>query len=124
MKKLHIILAALALVLFIGGPPAARALSPAMSILASIAPVDCGTTPTLVALPAGTPARSICIQNIEAVDVYVGGSDVTTANGFLLPAASGTAPVPFCFDAQSGYCVVAAATSPVRVLAGTGYSGK
>ena len=124
MKKLHLILAALALVLFIGGPPAARALSPAMSILASISPVSCGTTATLVALPAGTPARSICIQNQEAVDVYVGGPTVTTANGFILPAGSAAAPTEFCFDAQSGYCVVAAATSPVRVLAGTGYSGK
>ena len=114
----------LALVLVIGGPPAARALSPAMSTLESIAAVSCGTTATKVALPTASPARSICIQNQAAVDVYVGGSTVTTDNGFILPAGSTALPTEFCFDAQTGWCVVAAATSPVRVLAGTGYSGK
>ena len=123
MKKSHLVVL-VAVVLAGLASVGAVALSPAMSILASITPVSCGTTATLVALPAGTPARSICIQNQDAVDVYVGGPTVTTANGYILPAGSAAAPTSFCFDAQSGYCVVAAATSPVRVLAGTGYSGK
>jgi len=101
-----------------------QALSPAMSTLESISPVSCGTTPTKIALPTSSPARSICVQNQAAVDVFVGGSTVTTTNGFLLPSASTTAPQTFCFDAQTGWCRVASGTSPVRVLAGTGYSGK
>lgn len=103
---------------------AAVALSPAMSTLQSIAAVSCGTSATRIALPIETPARSVCVQNLAAVDVYVGGNNVTTSTGFLLPAGSTSAPTQFCFDAQTGWCVVASSTSPVRVLAGTGYSGR
>ena len=122
MNKLHLVIVAVALVAL--ASVGAVALSPAMSTLESIAAVSCGTSATKIALPVATPARRICVQNLEAVDVYVGGASVTTSTGFLLPAGSTTAPTQFCFDAQTGWCVVAAATSPVRVLGGTGYSGK
>ena len=122
MKKLYVILAAIALVALTS--VGAVALSPAMSTLQSITAVSCATSATKIALPVDTPARSICVQNLEAVDVYVGGSNVTTSTGFLLPAGSTSAPTQFCFDAQTGWCVVASSTSPVRVLAGTGYSGR
>ena len=122
MKKLYVILAAVALVALTS--VGAVALAPAMSTLQSITAVSCATSATKIALPVDTPARSICVQNLEAVDVYVGGSNVTTSNGFLLPAGSTSAPTQFCFDAQTGWCVVASSTSPVRVLAGTGYSGR
>lgn len=122
--RFALVLLTVAFVLVAGGPPVARALGPAMSTLESIAAVSCATTPTKIALPTTSPARSICVQNQAAVDVYVGGSTVTTSNGFLLPAGSTTAPTSFCFDGQTGWCVVSASTSPVRVLAGTGYSGR
>lgn len=122
MKRL--ILVAVVVVLVGLAAVGASALSPAMATLASISPVSCATTATKIALPVATPARSLCVQNQAAVDVYVGGSDVTTANGFLLPSASVTAPTSFCFDGQTAWCVVASSTSPVRVVAGTGYSGR
>lgn len=121
-NPLVVILAAVAFVLVVSG--GAIALSPAMSLLASAPVVSCGTTPTKIALPTTSPARSLCVQNLAAVDVYVGGNDVTTSIGFLLPAGSTSAPTQFCFDAQTGWCVVASSTSPVRVLGGTGYSGQ
>lgn len=105
--------------------PAAVALSPAMSMLNSISPISCATTPTKIQLPSTVqPARSICVQNMEAVDVYVGGPDVTTSNGFKVQAGTASAPTNWCFDAQTGWCVVASSTSPIRVVAGNGYSGK
>ena len=122
MKKIHLVLVAVALVALTS--VGAVALSPAMAYLKSTAAVSCAATATKIALPVETPARSICVQNLAAVDVYIGGSDVTTSTGFLLPAGSTTAPTQFCFDAQTGWCVVASSTSPVRVLAGTGYSGR
>ena len=123
MKKHLPVIAVVALFVALAAPVAV-ALSPAMSTLNSIAPVECATTPTKIALPTTSPARSICVQNDKAVDVYVGGSDVTTANGILLPSASKAAPSTFCADVQTMWCVVGAATSPVRVGAGTGYSGR
>lgn len=121
-NPLVVILAAVAFVLVMSG--GAIALSPAMSLLASPPTVSCATTPTKIALPVETPARSICVQNLDAVDVYVGGNNVTTSTGFLLPAGSTSAPTQFCFDAQTGWCIVASGTSPLRLLAGTGYSGR
>lgn len=123
MKKYLLVFVAVAVALMVGAGGAV-ALSPAMAILQSTAAVSCGTTATQIALPVATPARSICVQNLAAVDVYVGGPTVTTSTGFLLPAGSTSAPTQFCFDAQTGYCVVASSTSPLRVLAGTGYSGR
>lgn len=125
MKQSRFVLAVAAILLVGIAAPVAVALSPAMAVLNSITAVSCATTPTKIALPVtGEPARSICVQNISAVDVYVGGNSVTTANGFLLPSASSTAPVTFCADVQTMWCTVAAATSPLRVVAGTGYSGR
>lgn len=119
------ILAVAAILLVAIAAPVAVALSPAMAVLNSITAVSCATTPTKIALPVtGEPARSICVQNMEAVDVYIGGNTVTTANGFKVPSASAAAPQSFCFDAQTAWCTVASSTSPIRVVAGTGYSGR
>ena len=106
--------------------PAVQALSPAMSDLKTAPVVACGTTPTLLipsATAAVTPPRSICVQNDQSATVYVGGSDVTTSTGFVIPDGS-TTPQSFCFDAYRAYCVVESSTSNVRVSFGTGYSGK
>ena len=123
MKKHLPVIAAVVLVVAIAAPVAV-ALSPAMSMLNSIDPVECGTTPTKIALDTATPARSICIQNLESVDVFVGGPDVSTSNGYQVSAASGSTVHSFCADVQTMWCVVASSTSPVRVVAGNGYSGR
>jgi hypothetical protein len=99
----------------------APALSTPMPALKTMAPVTCATTPTLIAPEQSTGAAvaSICIQNTAAVAMYIGGSDVTTTNGYIIKAAaSATEPETFCFDAQRAYCTVAASTQSARVLYG------
>ena len=123
MKKHLPIIAVVALVVAIAAPVAV-ALSPAMSMLNSPAVVSCGTTATKIELANPQPARSLCVQNDQAVDVFIGGPDVTTSTGWRLPSASTSAPQNFCADVQTMWCVVASSTSNVRVLAGNGYSGK
>lgn len=97
------------------------ALSTPMPALKTMTPVTCSTSPTLIAPEQSTGAAvaSICIQNTAAVAMYVGGSDVSTTNGYIIKAAaSATEPETFCFDAQRAYCLVAAATQSARVLYG------
>lgn len=123
MKKHLPIVAAVVLVVAIAAPVAV-ALSPAMAVLNSPAVVACGTSPTKIELSVATPARSLCVQNDQAADVFIGGPDVTTSTGWRLPSASTAAPQNFCADVQTMWCVVASSTSNVRVLAGNGYSGR
>lgn len=123
MKKHLPIIAAVVLAVVIAAPVAV-ALSPAMALLNSPAVVSCGTTATKIELPVATPARSLCVQNDQAVDVFIGGPDVTTSTGWRLPSASTAAPQNFCADVQTMWCIVASSTSPLRVLAGNGYSGR
>ena len=123
MKKHLPVIAAVALVVAIAAPVAV-ALSPAMSMLNSPAVVSCGTTATKIELNNVQTARSICVQNDQAVDVFIGGSSVTTSTGWRLPSASTSAPQSFCADVQTLWCVVASSTSPLRVIAGSGYSGR
>ena len=90
-----------------------------MPALQSSAVVACGTSPTIIN-PGGTNStRSICVQNETAVAIYVGGSDVTTSTGQIVPAGSLTDPKTFCFDAHHAWCTVAAATANARVTYGT-----
>jgi hypothetical protein len=102
--------------------PIATAFQNPMPELKSAAVVACGTTPTLINPGAGAtftePVQSICVQSAASNAVYIGGSDVTTSTGFILPAASAAAPVQLCFDAQRAYCRVAAATENVRIVYG------
>lgn len=122
MKKHLPVIAVVALVAI--AAPVAVALSPAMSMLNSRAVVSCGTTPTKIELDNVQPARSLCVQNDQAVDVFIGGPTVTTSTGWRLPSATTAAPQNFCADVQTMYCIVASSTSPLRVLAGNGYSGR
>lgn len=123
MKKHFPVIAVVVLVVAIAAPVAV-ALSPAMSMLNSPAVVSCGTTPTKIELNNVQAARSLCVQNDQAVDVFIGGPDVTTSTGWRLPSASTAAPQNFCADVQTMWCVVASSSSNVRVLAGNGYSGR
>ena len=100
--------------------PIAVAFNSPMGALASGAVVACGTSPTIVNPGGASSVRSICIQNENAVAIYVGGSDVTTTTGQIIPAGTLADPKTFCFDAHHAWCTVAAATSNARVTYGIG----
>jgi hypothetical protein len=59
--------------------------------------------------------QSIAIYNGSAATVYIGGADVTTANGYPVAATSYGPGFDFSISDQL-YGIVAAATSEVRVL--------
>jgi|688.fasta_scaffold339643_2 hypothetical protein len=119
-SRILVTIAAIALVAL--AAPIATAFQNPMPELKSAAVVACGTSPTIINPGAGStftqPVQSICVQSAASNAVYIGGSDVTTSTGFILPPASATAPVQLCFDAQRAYCRVAAATENVRVVYG------
>jgi len=118
MSRLSVFLLCLLVAVVAGG--SAVAFNTPMPALASGAVVACGTSPTIVN-PGGTLAvRSVCIQNENAVAIYVGGPDVTTTTGQIIPAGSLTDPKTFCFDAHHAWCTVAAATANARVTYGIG----
>ena len=98
--------------------PIAVAFNSPMPALASSPVVACATTPTIVNPGGILPTRSFCVQNINAVAIYVGGSDVTTTTGHVVPAGSLTDPKTMCFDAHHGWCTVAAATADARIVYG------
>lgn len=116
MSRLSIFLLCV-LVAIIAGTGAVAFNTP-MPALKSGPVVACGTTPTIIN-PGGTDStRSICVQNINAVAIYVGGNDVTTTTGHVVPAGSLTDPKTLCFDAHHGWCTVAAATADARITYG------
>ncbi len=115
----RVLLTIAALTLAALAAPIATAFQNPMPELKSAAVVSCGTSATIINPGAvGESVQSICVQSAASNAVYVGGKDVTTSTGFILPAASASAPVELCFDAQRAYCVVAAATENVRVVYG------
>ena len=118
----RVLLAIAALTLAALAAPIATAFQNPMPELKSAAVVACGTTPTLINPGAGatftSPVQSICVQSEATAAVYIGGSDVTAATGFILPPASATDPKTLCFDAQRAYCIVDAATEDVRIVYG------
>lgn len=79
------------------------------------AEVTVGTSATaLEPVDQSRGGRSVWVKNLGAETVFVGGSDVTTANGQELGAGESAS-----FDLDAGerlYGVVAAGTEPVRVL--------
>lgn len=75
--------------------------------------VTCATTATAMPTTVLTNRTSACFFNNSAVTVFIGGSAVTTSNGF--PLATNTA---FC-DTVAGKaysCIVTTGTAEVRVL--------
>lgn len=92
----------------------AEALSNPMPELTDSPVVECTTTPTLIA-PSTTAVGSICVQNENATEVYLGGKTVTTTTGLVLPAGAAGEPSTLCFDAQRTYCIVSSGTHDVRV---------
>jgi len=116
MSRLSVFLLCVLVAVVAGG--SAVAFNSPMPALQSSAVVACSTTPTIIN-PGGTNStRSICVQNETAVAIYVGGSDVTTSTGQIIPAGSLTDPKTFCFDAHHAWCTVAAASQNARVTFG------
>lgn len=78
------------------------------------AQVTVGTTATLLA-EADNINRQIYVHSLSNTSVYLGGSNVTTSNGFLLEKDDGhlsmTIPI-----GETVYAVVATGTEVVSVL--------
>ena len=88
--------------------------------------VTIGTTPTLISFANSLSRKGhkVYIQNISTtVDFYIGGSDVSTANGYLAHrASSGTVGDDMVIEVADGealYAIVATGTLEQRFL----YSG-
>lgn len=80
--------------------------------------VTVATTATLLTPAPGssrTAGFSVTVHNPAGQVVYLGGSDVTTANGFIL-AVSTTSPIWTLEEDEQLYGIVAATTQAVRVL--------
>jgi hypothetical protein len=81
------------------------------------------TSPTLISNPnpSGRDGHIVFLQNLSTtVDFYIGGSDVTTADGYLMHRAS-AANVGDDLQIQVGpneslYAIVASSTYPQRVM--------
>lgn len=85
--------------------------------------ITIGTTATLISnpSPSGRDGHIVYLQNISTtVDFYIGGSDVTTANGYLMHRAS-SATVGDDLQIKVGngeaiYAIVASSTLDQRVM--------
>jgi hypothetical protein len=75
--------------------------------------VSVTTSPTLI-LPADNIPRTIYIHNGGGAKVYIGGADVSTANGFHL--GNGESQDIFVPTNEKLYGVVASSTHTVNVL--------
>jgi hypothetical protein len=71
------------------------------------------TSPTLI-LPADNIPRTVYIHNGGGAKVYLGGADVSTANGFHL--GNGESQDIFVPTNEKLYGVVASSTNTVNVL--------
>lgn len=85
-----------------------------MSIRSTV--VTVGTTPTFLSAggQGGGELRTIIVRNDSIVDVFIGGDDVTTANGMRMPAS--TEKTLDLDISDSLYACVAAATQPVQIF--------
>jgi hypothetical protein len=75
--------------------------------------VSVTTSPTLI-LPADNIPRTVYIHNGGGAKVYLGGADVSTANGFHL--GNGESQDIFVPTNEKLYGVVASSTNTVNVL--------
>jgi hypothetical protein len=75
--------------------------------------VSVTTSPTLI-LPADNIPRTVYIHNGGGAKVYLGGADVSTANGFHL--GNGESQDIFVPTNEKLYSIVASSTNTVNVL--------
>lgn len=75
-----------------------------------------GTTPTLLT-NGGSSIQDLSVvylRNDSAVDIFIGGANVTTGTGFRMPAGT-QFPLDLAHH-DAVYGIVAAATQPIQVL--------
>jgi len=85
-----------------------------MAVVAEIKTV--GTTPTLLTL-GGSSIQDLSVvylRNDSPVDIFLGGSTVTTGTGFRLPAGT-QFPLDLAHH-DAVYGIVASGTQPLQVL--------
>lgn len=78
--------------------------------------ISCGTSATLI--DAGAPYTSVQCTQLDVVQVYMGGADVSSSNGY--PVCSdrslcGTSTE--VISANNAYCVVSTGTEVINCLA-------
>ena len=76
--------------------------------------VSVGVVATLLSVGGSGDLHTVVIRNDSGVTVYVGGDDVTVANGFAI-ATAGSLTLDLA-NADAIYGIVAAATAAVQVL--------
>lgn len=64
----------------------------------------------------GQPGQGLALFNNGAATVYLGGSDVTTSNGFPMPGGTYGPSVELADPGEGVYGIVAAGTVEVRVF--------
>jgi len=79
------------------------------------AAVTVATTATALAA-VDDDFSSIEVANVGAATVYIGGSDVTTSNGFPVAAGASWYPPQSLAGGERVYGIVASGTVEVRVL--------
>tara|TARA_R110002126_G_scaffold97439_1_gene227019 strand:+ start:116 stop:373 length:258 start_codon:yes stop_codon:yes gene_type:complete len=75
--------------------------------------VSVTTSPTLI-LPADKIPRTVYIHNEGGAKIYLGGADVSTANGFHL--GNGESQDIFVPTNEKLYAIVASSTNTINVL--------
>lgn len=106
MKKLLFLIPAVLLMLGLAQP------------LASPKSEHPNCTTTKAVLLQGYSNKAIIVANLTATPVYLGGSDVTTANGFAVCTDTALcASSSLSFDGYGLYCV-AGSTVAIQVLGG------
>ena len=75
--------------------------------------VSVTTSPTLI-LPADNIPRTVYIHNEGGAKIYLGGADVSTANGFHL--GNGESQDIFVPTNEKLYAIVASSTNTINVL--------
>lgn len=85
-----------------------------MAIVSSVVTVS--TSPTLLGTGGHSvqDLKTIIVRNDSGVDLYVGGADVSTANGMRIPTAS-SITIDLAPN-DSLYGIFSAGTNPVQVL--------
>ncbi len=80
--------------------------------------ITCANTATIINNGDGG-YNSVRCQNTSSTEVYLGGSAVTTAQGYPVCSGSGCADSALTVDASMvNYCIVASGTQAIRCIAG------
>jgi len=115
IRPWHLVAFVVALVVIIGGPPVAHALSVPLKVIKDSQVALNATTPTAIA-PNG--ASSMCIQNTSATCIQVGGPTVTATTGIAVGSGCAAGQV-LCLDATKAFGFSTSGSVTVNVLSGS-----